>query len=340
MDYRPQRQRPTPAECKESLAILKAQLGEAKYNTLLPRRIASPSTHCSHALYRISLLSCAIAHQSRPDYIGAQVAGQTTMDAIRYNMPAWYVGEELIEALIRTAPADDMEPGIIQWALPSLTFFLPESAQMKLNFGGRQPLWVTGCIAPVQDHWKPERDGREIAPRILIHVVAELPTEGLTEYHSILRSNQPLKEWAAYPFTLDAITKLGPEDFSEAAERRFAQQMTYLFLSMVMLLSQPNPAAGFIEEGEPTPMKGKPMPKDPTKPEGFDRVWMPAWLGRHYRVRKPPTVVGPTGTHASPVVHWRKGHMHTYLTGAGRTTRTPRWIEPCLVAAPKDDQPE
>lgn len=257
------------------------------------------------------------------------------MESIKYNLPAWYVGEELTEALTRTVPPSDLVPEDINWPLPSLTFFLPESEKVKQLFGGRQPLWLTGCLAEPQPHWT-EKDGRPVSSRTLIHIVCHLPTEGLTEYHSILRNNQPLKEWAEFPFTLDHRTCVDTVDYLKESEHRFAQQMTYLFLSMVMLLGQERPAPDFIEAGAPTPAKGRPLPTDPTRVEDFDRVWMPSWLGRHWRIKKPAIIVGPHGTHASPILHWRKGHMHTYLVGTGRTEKKIRWVEPVMINAPKD----
>lgn len=276
-----------------------------------------------------------ISHSRRPDYIGAMVAGETALQAVRFNLPAWYVGEELIEALVRTAPPPDFIPESMPWPLPSLTFFLPETPEVKRIFGGRQPLWITGC--KVKGVISPTTGEKYEA--ILNHVVAELPTEGLTEYHSVLRVHEPLSQWGDYPFKIDEVTREAHEDFGPEAEKRFTQQMTYLFLSMVMLLSQERPAPGFIEDGEVVPSKGKADKPLPHTKDDIDRLWNPSWLGRNYRVKKPPIVVGHHGAHASPVCHWRRGTWRHQPYGPERSLRKTIWIEPVLVAAPKEDQP-
>lgn len=65
-----------------------------------------------------------------------------------------------------------------------------------------------------------------------------------------------------------------------------------------------------------------------TKPE----LWSPRWIGKHYARKQ---IIGglPAGTHASPRMHWRRGHWRNQPVGEGRKDRRRMWIEPILVMA-------
>ena len=56
-------------------------------------------------------------------------------------------------------------------------------------------------------------------------------------------------------------------------------------------------------------------------------LWSPNLIGWRYRVAS----AAPAGTHASPRMHWRRGHIRNQPFGTGRTQRRLLWIEPMLV---------
>ena len=56
-------------------------------------------------------------------------------------------------------------------------------------------------------------------------------------------------------------------------------------------------------------------------------LWSPNLIGWRYQV-----AAGiPAGTHASPRMHWRRGHIRNQPFGTGRTQRRLVWIEPMLI---------
>ena len=63
--------------------------------------------------------------------------------------------------------------------------------------------------------------------------------------------------------------------------------------------------------------------------EGTKEFWTPNVVGRAYRERRESL----GGTHASPRMHWRRGHFRQQHFGIGRKEVKTIWIEPCLVAA-------
>jgi hypothetical protein len=56
-------------------------------------------------------------------------------------------------------------------------------------------------------------------------------------------------------------------------------------------------------------------------------LWSPNLIGWRYRVAS----ASPAGTHASPRLHWRRGHIRNQPFGMGRTLRRLVWIEPMLI---------
>lgn len=59
--------------------------------------------------------------------------------------------------------------------------------------------------------------------------------------------------------------------------------------------------------------------------------WSPNIIGRDYRL---PRQAPSTGTHASPRMHWRRGHFRMQACGHQRQERKQIWIDPMLIAAP------
>ncbi|HYE75794.1 MAG TPA: hypothetical protein VEF04_20795, partial [Blastocatellia bacterium] len=65
-------------------------------------------------------------------------------------------------------------------------------------------------------------------------------------------------------------------------------------------------------------------------------IWTPNILGSGYRIKGASEQKG--GTHASPRLHWRRGHYRIQRFGAGLTETKRIWIEPVLVGAGEGGQ--
>lgn len=57
-------------------------------------------------------------------------------------------------------------------------------------------------------------------------------------------------------------------------------------------------------------------------------IWTPNWINKDYRLTRINN-----GTHASPRMHWRRGHYRNQRIGEGRNLSKITWIEPTLVNA-------
>lgn len=79
------------------------------------------------------------------------------------------------------------------------------------------------------------------------------------------------------------------------------------------------------------------------KADKIREFWSPNIIGAKYKFKRevPQVVKGKfvhapgreTGTHASPRMHWRRGHYRNQPVGPGRKERKNIWIEPCLIGA-------
>lgn len=72
--------------------------------------------------------------------------------------------------------------------------------------------------------------------------------------------------------------------------------------------------------------------------------WTPNVIGEHYRAKREAGAdearavvaggaVGTAGSHASPRLHWRRGHFRNQAYGEQRRERKVIWVEPMLVGA-------
>jgi hypothetical protein len=60
--------------------------------------------------------------------------------------------------------------------------------------------------------------------------------------------------------------------------------------------------------------------------------WSPNIIGKGYRPRQAQPE-GEPGHHASPRMHWRRGHFRSQAHGSQRAERKTIWLEPMLIAA-------
>lgn len=62
--------------------------------------------------------------------------------------------------------------------------------------------------------------------------------------------------------------------------------------------------------------------------------WTPNVVGAKYKFQRE----GPAGTHASPRMHWRRGHFRKQPCGPKGVDRKVIWLEPCLIAAKPEEK--
>lgn len=60
-----------------------------------------------------------------------------------------------------------------------------------------------------------------------------------------------------------------------------------------------------------------------------NKFHQPLWIGLHYKIPKEHSSL----SHASPMIHWRRGHLRNQAYGPAMSLRRIIWIEPCIVGA-------
>lgn len=81
---------------------------------------------------------------------------------------------------------------------------------------------------------------------------------------------------------------------------------------------------------------------DVKQPKGFGKKSLtpppkyPRWIGKNYQIKSEQSPVSESrGTHASPRIHWRRGHWRCIEPGEGKKWKQSKrlWIEPVLINA-------
>ena len=133
------------------------------------------------------------------------------------------------------------------------------------------------------------------------------------------------KDWRLDPCLKETTEKVN----SQLIESAFVKQLEHIVLQTILLLQtkpeliEMGSAVGFgVSDGATNNF---------SKRNSFNGLLNPNWIGRKY---KPPQAkTTPTGTHASPAMHWRKGFWRNQPVGQGRSLSAWRWIQPVLVNA-------
>lgn len=124
-------------------------------------------------------------------------------------------------------------------------------------------------------------------------------------------------------FDINATVELFGSNSDINTETQFSNAVDKLVLQILLYL-----------QIKPDALTEEPLPPV-TKGIGFSRnlpkYLNPIWIGKGYRA--PHERHTPTGTHASPAIHWRRGHYRRVPVGVGRSDRKWVWIEPVLVNA-------
>jgi hypothetical protein len=234
----------------------------------------------------------------------------TAAQCIHYGTPTFFVGRDLLEAVSLTEPPPDFQWTDIQFPFPAGVFLLPVGAvtagQWRFNY-------VTWCVVKQDELIKIPR-----GQSLVFNNSAIVFTTSSTDDPN----------FQAYTQTLDATTwpwaQMPPDDMIDPHHNsnlsgEESDLMHRLSKIAIGLLLVTNARPELQESGE--------CQKRHTK-RGGREIWSPNWVGRAYRlVRKPPA----GGTHSSPRMHWRKGHIRDQAFGEKLSLRKTIWIEPRLV---------
>jgi hypothetical protein len=321
------------------------------YRACYPRQITTPGGFTNPRLFTASLhYGLAISLWPEVNMLPHLTAYLSTLTQITYKVPTYFVRSEFAQAVAQTNPPEDFKIGEIKWPLPAMLFVLPTDFILKY-FGFYCPFLSVARaeIGVYPDILKlPETD----IPKVLMNDLrndAERMLVTYPVYSSI--NNFPIDYSGAFNFDHN-IADVAKADFHDAtyveeaalgirintdavdvpsgeAERKFQDKMmTFAIKLMLALTARPD----LIKVGQQT-RKHREI-KHSRRTEVREALWSANTIGWEYRATR-ERGGHAQGTHASPRLHWRRGHMRNQPYGEKLTLRKLLWIEPVLVNAPE-----
>lgn len=241
-------------------------------------------------------------------------------------MPTYFVTRGLLSSVVRTDPPPGTHwarlplphPGLI-YMLPTGTFLSPEGHNIDYLALAR--------LDPVQSVQHPASGCPQIATREGNLIVTAASSAG----------SMPMWDVTLHPEqtpTLDDLASIEPgisrrinddgtEHLDDEPISPEEMQFTRALLSLacrlwLVMLARPQLVAAGHKTGA---SKG---------PLGTE-FWSPTIFGGSYRITTTVNLTSGPGSHASPRLHWRRGHMRAQRYGAGNASQRLIWIEPTLV---------
>lgn len=287
------------------------------------------------------MMANVVAEMLRYGYHKSATAYRLMMPGLAYlkerRMPMFFLAPDLLEAVLRTDFDDD-----INWQGMELPY---ESGLLMLPKGSLvHP--VDGEIAMLM--WSRVRQGDQPSPWPGIPM-SVLPNDSfvllgacpdtMIWYDSILTANvRPTMRLnnLFYRAPGEPVPHVERSNFMDAdltdLDAGFVEKMgVILFGTFLAMNARPQ----LVEHGKLLKRVGKTV-------EQAREFWSPNVIGAKYKFRRevPHIVRGKFehstregGTHASPRLHWRRGHYRNQPVGPGRKERKTIWLEPCLIGA-------
>lgn len=219
-----------------------------------------------------------------------------------YKMPTYFVGKDLLESLLQTDPPEDLIAGDLQWTIPGMTLILPRGAWQDSE--GADVKWISFGKLPKNWSWDDPINAFPSKYRIGavaddILLVSAANSRSAT-WNGHIPAKYSLKTLQDYEVAIHH-----PHDPSETGtseDLKFTKRMSHLAVNFVMYLS------AMKAKGLASLEDGSCIRKSSTATPG---LWNPNWLGRSYKI--PGKSLG--GTHASPQMHFRRGHWRSVWRG-------------------------
>ena len=283
------------------------------FKKFYPRKYAAPGGHTSPKKIACILTTCSMAAGASREKFGElamdtdpvinNVAAIAQHLALAW-MPTYWVGKELAQAALATEPPKDLKPADLLLPLDAMTFILPIGTLVSPD--NEDCSWI--AIALAEGH----KDKRKAL------AICTGSTEGAS-YMARINEDQTLAahdstESGEFHPLLGEIGKLQPPD------KVFSQKFIRAAITLIMLMNaRPALVENHTKIGPP-----------PTIGKAARKLATPNWIGRTYRVARDESA---GGTHASPHVHWRRGHWRHQAYGPKNSLRKDIWIEPTIIGA-------
>lgn len=305
-----------------------------------PRRIVPPNGYTNPRHYGTVLTGSAMVWQQPSLTMVPHIC--TRMDAYHQaieGVPTFFVGNEFCQAVQNTQPPEDFKFSDLKWPRNSMLFVLPDTF-VRSQFKYAVPFISVSRVEP-GDYPNARQPDWDVYMARSIHV----PEARINFRFTCFYANQsPCDYTGTYPLDLQ-VSQIADAPFADASymeealwhiehtvpedgpkdeeEDKQLQCAVISFATKLMLALTARPE--MVTEGtcvRPARIRRGVVTKD--------ELWSPNMIGWEYRAKHS---VPQGGTHASPRMHWRRGHMRNQVHGEGRALRKLMWIEPMLVSS-------
>lgn len=242
--------------------------------------------------------------------------------------PVYFVTTELLQAAARTSLPSGVEWSSLNFPFPAMTFVFPRSGVLRHPTDGAVAC-ATFATLP-----KGSKLSHSFTPNVTLetsygYTTVMGVTEAMAVYHASCR-------WDTQPTTDSCSAEAIPEHREERldaygaltvlplgeGEHEWIADFMRVVVSLALLVSARPDLAQLLPGKTRTPSKGSTAIP----------IVRPCVLGLNYAVQGGGISSGaPTGTHASPRLHWRRGHYRSQPFGQNRSQTKIIWIEPILV---------
>lgn len=327
------------------------------FKAVYPRRITPPGGYLNPKYFSASLWSALqVGFEPEMTMLPHVTGVMNALALVHSQVPTYFVRSEFAQAVAQTEPPADFKFSEIMWPMPAMLFVLPTSFSLNY-FGFAVPfLSVTRANAGIYPN-----DYRHLPkcemPLHALHTIKNQVDRFLIVYPVYGKDATPVDYTGSYPMTMNVseIASAPYEDATYMEEEKFLERFgtyeldrnapdvpsaeqeqafnikvqAFAVKLMLALTAKPN----YITLG--TQSRKEKMKHGRVREE----IWNPNLIGWEYKAQRTAATPGD-GTHASPRMHWRRGHMRNQPYGpkpwSDTTPKKLLWIEPVLIGAQEE----
>lgn len=234
-----------------------------------------------------------------------QTFGIIAATGTKNDFPLFFVSPEMFLAASATAPPDEIDWQTMPLPFEFMTFVLPKSIA-KIKDEEIVAIQFTRCRKGF--HHIPETDKNIFLTNDMLYIDI-INTSGMRYLRHLTKPYLPGSELpntsnGEYQRTLDGN------------ENELTNLLTHVAFNLIFAMAA---RPELLTKGT----------RSGTHKKSKQEIWSPNIIGEHFKISRPPVNLG--GTHASPRLHWRRGHFRRQAVGTGRLDHKMIWLEPCLV---------
>lgn len=289
-----------------------------QYKFFCPRKIITPGGYTTPRRAAESMIFNMLASTEK----GADDVCKQTAILSAYlgdlGMPTYFIGKDLLHALWNTTPPDALLLSDVPKILPGMIILLPEATWRDGD--GNWLEWVG--YGRIPQGW-----GRKF-PQLKLDIEPSAKPQFI--FSSASGHGTMWGGWMPENYAIKGLIDEDLAPYQSTGEVTMANKecnagIATFLINVIMYMASDRDLGGIHVETHTKVRDARPS-------KGIDELWSPAWIGRRYRLK---SEVHHDGTHASPRVHWRRGHFRQQRYGPQRTLIKTIYIDYCLVNADK-----